>query len=85
MTERDHAMKLDSVYHYFSSSSRDHKNRMTKAIKDYFQAVKKNGLDNQSDYLNCGNFKKTYGISLVANQQLGIIRLRLLGCNIYND
>ena len=62
MTEREAAMKLDSVCYCFSSGSADHKNRIAKAIMDYIQAVQKNGLDNQPGYFNCGHLKKTFGI-----------------------
>ena len=62
LTEREAAIRLDSVCYCYSSGSADHRNRMAKAIMDYIQAVQKNGLDNQPGYFNCGNLKKTFGI-----------------------
>ena len=62
MTERDAALKLDTVCYCYGSSSTDHKNRMAKAIMEYIQTVQHNGLDNKAGYFNCGNLKKTFGI-----------------------
>ena len=61
MTERDAAVKLESVCYCFGNS-RERKNRLAQAIGEYIQAVAQNGLDRQNGYFNCTNLKKTFGI-----------------------
>ncbi len=61
MTERDAALKLDTVCFCYSQSS-ERKTRLAKAIMDYIQAVQQNGLDNRPGYFSCGHLRDTFGI-----------------------